>query len=112
MRALRVCAVLALGLAVSSPAWSATLDDCNTLRKHGKRDEAQACFQSLTQGLDPYLRAEGYWGLEMYKEANDTFRDLVDLLTKPALSTAAGGCCCSNASITPMRKMLSMKPLE
>ena len=55
----------------------ATPDDCHTLRKHGHRAEAQACYQSLTQARDPYLRAEGYWGLEMYDEANNEFRAAV-----------------------------------
>ena len=49
-------------LVLTSPAWSSTLDDCNALRKHGKRPEAKACFQTLTKSPDPYLRAEGFWG--------------------------------------------------
>ncbi len=47
------------------------------LRKHGHRAEAQACYQSLTQARDPYLRAEGYWGLGKYDEANNEFRAAV-----------------------------------
>src|SRR5262249_10816036 len=39
--------------------------------------EAQKCFESLTLTRDPYLRAEGYWGLERYQEANDEFRAAV-----------------------------------
>ena len=39
--------------------------------KHGHRAEAHACYESLTQARDPYLRAEGFWGLEMYNEANN-----------------------------------------
>ena len=36
--------------------------------------EAKACYQALTQATDPYLRAEGNWGLEHYVEANAEFR--------------------------------------
>jgi len=70
-----VCAVC---LAGASVCWSATPQDCLNLRKHGRRDEAQKCFQSLTTAHDPYLKAEGFWGLEMYQDANDQFRVAVD----------------------------------
>ncbi len=43
------------------------------LRKHGQHGEAQACYKSLTLTGDPYLRAEGYWGLENYEQANNEF---------------------------------------
>ena len=36
---------------------AATPDDCQTLRKHGHRAEAQGCYQSLAQSREPYLRA-------------------------------------------------------
>src|SRR5579864_1598002 len=61
-------------LASASLAWGATPEDCQALRKHGHRAEAQKCYESLTLTRDPYLRAEGYWGLEMYQEANNEFR--------------------------------------
>ena len=51
--------------------------DCATLRRHGHRTEAQACYQSLTLSADPYLRAEGAWGLELYQDANNEFRTAV-----------------------------------
>ena len=47
------------------------------LRKHGHRAEAQACYELLTRTNDPYLRAEGYWGLGMYTDANNEFRAAV-----------------------------------
>jgi Tfp pilus assembly protein PilF len=53
---------------------AATPEDCQALRKHGHRAEAQKCFESLAASRDPYLRAEGYWGEEMYQEANNQFR--------------------------------------
>src|SRR5712691_12332348 len=51
--------------------------ECAALRRHGHRTEAQACYQSLTLAADPYLRAEGDWGLELYQDANDEFRTAV-----------------------------------
>jgi tetratricopeptide (TPR) repeat protein len=62
------------GLLGASLCWAATPDDCHALRKHGHRAEAQKCYESLSAMRDPYLRAEGYWGLEMYQEANNQFR--------------------------------------
>jgi predicted Zn-dependent protease len=53
---------------------AATPEDCQALRKHGRRAEAQKCFAALAASGDPYLRAEGYWGEEMYQEANNQFR--------------------------------------
>jgi cellulose synthase operon protein C len=50
---------------------------CEALRKHGHRAEAQRCFEGLTKFRNPYLRAEGYWGLGRYEDANDEFRTAV-----------------------------------
>jgi tetratricopeptide (TPR) repeat protein len=61
----------------SGIAPAATPDACATLRKHGRNTEAHACYETLTQQRDPYLRAEGYWGLGMYQQANDQFRAAV-----------------------------------
>src|SRR6202790_1877902 len=60
-----------VGVAPVAPA------DCAALRRHGHRAEAQACYQSLTLAADPYLRAEGDWGLELYQDANNEFRNAV-----------------------------------
>ena len=56
---------------------AATPTDCAAFRRHGHRAEAQACYQSLTLSADPYLRAEGAWGLEFYSDANNEFRNAV-----------------------------------
>ena len=78
MRRARQFAILcALTLAAASAALAATPDDCHVLRRHGHRAEAQACYESLTRARDPYLRAEGDWGLAMYTEANNEFRAAV-----------------------------------
>ena len=73
----RTCAVLALGLAAAGACWGATPSDCQLLRKHGRKAEAQSCYESLTQSREPAIRAEGFWGLENYQQANNEFRAAV-----------------------------------
>jgi len=73
-RMFRSCVLCLMGLLGASLSRAATPDDCHALRKHGHRAEAQKCYESLTAARDPYLRAEGYWGTEMYQEANNQFR--------------------------------------
>ncbi len=73
-RMVRSCVVCLAGLLGASLCWAATPDDCHALRKHGHRAEAQKCYESLSVAHDPYLSAEGYWGVEMYQEANNQFR--------------------------------------
>lgn len=73
-----VCALAALPLSAQ------TLSECRTMRHHGQLGQAQACFGRLANGSDPYLRAEGLWGIEAYKEANDQFRDVVKANPKNA----------------------------
>jgi tetratricopeptide (TPR) repeat protein len=60
---------------ITLPLSAQKLDDCRTLRHHGKLAEARTCFARLAGATDPYLRAEGLWGLEQYQEANDQFRE-------------------------------------
>ncbi len=74
-RQIFLCGIVCLAsMAAASPSRGATPDDCQALRKHGRRAEAQKCYESLTAARDPYLRAEGYWGTGMYQEANNEFR--------------------------------------
>jgi tetratricopeptide (TPR) repeat protein len=77
--------VCAACLAGATLALGATPDDCRALRKHGRRDEAQKCYESLTSGRDPLTRAEGFWGLEQYEEANNQFRTAVNVYPKNAM---------------------------
>jgi tetratricopeptide (TPR) repeat protein len=53
--------------AASTPA------ECAALVHRGRRTEATACYQSLTLSADHYVRAEGYWGLELYEDAKHEF---------------------------------------
>lgn len=73
-RVTRSCVLCLAGLLGASMSWAATPENCHALRKHGHRAEAQKCYESLSVARDPYLRAEGYWGMEMYQEANNQFR--------------------------------------
>jgi tetratricopeptide (TPR) repeat protein len=47
---------------------------CWALRKHGHATEAQGCFEALTRNSNAYERAEGFWGLEQWEQANAQFR--------------------------------------
>lgn len=59
-----------------------TLADCRQHRHYGRLDQAGQCFAGLLASPDSYQRAEGYWGLERYTEANDQFRLAVDAQPK------------------------------
>ena len=80
--------VISLAFLSMSAAWAvasaAVPADCWSLRKHGHRSEAQACFDGLTRSGDAYTRAEGFWGLEVWEQANEQFR----LATQPTNSRA------------------------
>jgi cellulose synthase operon protein C len=69
-----LCSAFLAGAPHAAGAAAATPDACATLRKHGKETGAHACYESLSEQRDPYLRAEGYWGLKMYQDANAQFR--------------------------------------
>jgi cellulose synthase operon protein C len=58
-------------------AASSQPDRCRVAEKHGHRDEAKACFTTLARDANPYLRAEGLWGLRNYSQANEEFRAAV-----------------------------------
>ena len=66
--------LLAALLGSLTAALAATPEGCRALRKHGQTASAQACFEALAGSNSPYLRAEGYWGLEQYDQANEQFR--------------------------------------
>ena len=75
--AVRTWALLAVACVSAAVCLAATPDDCHTLVTHGHRAEAKTCFQGLTQSRDPYIRAEGFWGLQVYDQANNEFRAAV-----------------------------------
>jgi tetratricopeptide (TPR) repeat protein len=81
-----ICAlVLLVAAAAAGTAKAATPADCQALRKHGRRTEARDCFQSLTLARDPYLKAEGFWGLSQFQDANEQFRAAVAQSPKNAM---------------------------
>jgi tetratricopeptide (TPR) repeat protein len=74
----RCSAILVLALAGTgwcgvAPAPS-TPESCRALSKYGQHTEATACYEALSRNGDAYLRAEGFWGLEQYHQANEAFR--------------------------------------
>jgi tetratricopeptide (TPR) repeat protein len=71
---LMVIGSVGYGYAANSP------EACHVLRKHGQQTPAKTCYESLVRSNSAYLRAEGYWGLEEYDQANEQFR----IATAPA----------------------------
>jgi cellulose synthase operon protein C len=76
----KAAAVFVLAMASLGRGWAlpadqvSALSECQSLRAHGHRPEAKSCYESLVRSGSPYLRAEGYWGLEQYEQANEEFR--------------------------------------
>ncbi|MCS7023544.1 MAG: tetratricopeptide repeat protein [Bryobacteraceae bacterium] len=72
--------------AMASPPSAAALAvaECQKHRHYGRRQEARACYTQLSSRRDPYLMAEGLWGLGFYQDANSAFRQAVALHPKSA----------------------------
>ncbi len=80
-------AVLALALPLAAQN---TPQKCEALKRHGDPD-ATPCYRSLTKSSDPGIRAEGFWGIKDYKQANEEFLAALKLKPKdPALWTRRG----------------------
>jgi cellulose synthase operon protein C len=84
MRRIATCLLSFSMCAACAVASAAVPADCWSLRKHGHSLEARACFDGLTRSSDAYARAEGFWGLEEWEQANEQFR----LATQAANSKA------------------------
>jgi cellulose synthase operon protein C len=80
----REALVAAFLLSGTLAARGAVPADCWRLHDHGRRAEAESCFEGLTKSSDAYARGEGFWGLEEWEQANEQFR----LATQPASSPA------------------------
>lgn len=80
----RFAVIPAFLLACAASVHAVVPADCWTQRKQGHHSEATACFETLTRSADPYYRAEGFWGLKEWEQANEQFR----LATQPANSKA------------------------
>ena len=68
MKFVIVFCALASSLLAQSPR------ECRDLLSRGKRVEAKTCFNKLTSSPNPAFRAEGFWGIGAYKEANEQFK--------------------------------------
>jgi tetratricopeptide (TPR) repeat protein len=71
-------------LAFCSLSLATPLDQCRSLRRHGRVQEAKTCFTGLMRSSDPFLQAEGLWAMDRYSEANERFREAVKLQPKSA----------------------------
>jgi tetratricopeptide (TPR) repeat protein len=64
-------------LLIALPLAAATPPECHEWRKRGQTGKADACYRQLSTSTDPYLRAEGLWGLRLYQDANEQFKAAV-----------------------------------
>jgi tetratricopeptide (TPR) repeat protein len=64
--------------ATAFPLAGQTPASCQEHRRYGRLPQAEQCFAALVRSANPYFRAEGYWGLEQFREANDQFRAAVE----------------------------------
>ena len=82
MRPIVPIAVIVVGVTAAHAAVPA---DCWALRKHGQHGETSECFEALTHSREAYVRAEGFWGLEQWDQANEQFRLATQPVSSPAL---------------------------
>ncbi len=67
------------------PGWGAVPgENCKAARHHGQMNEAHACFTALLRSGDAFARAEGYWGLDRFDDANNEFRTAEKSAPRPA----------------------------
>ena len=74
---MRLVASLFLCAAAAVPAFGATAlpgESCRQQHRIGHLSEAMSCFASLSRSGDPLARAEGFWGLRQYDNANSEFK--------------------------------------
>jgi len=64
-------------------------DDCRVMVRHGL--DAQACYTRLSTSRDPFVRAEGLWGLGSLDDAMDAFEAALQAQPKSALVRARYG---------------------
>lgn len=74
----------ALLILAAAAAFAQSPEECRAHRSYRRLAEAQACFEKLALSRDPYLKAEGLWGLGMTRDANDQFRAAVAMRPKDA----------------------------
>jgi cellulose synthase operon protein C len=79
------CGLVVMMFAEVCAAATVTPEGCRALRLHGKKAEATSCFEALGRSGDPYLMAEGYWGLEDWEDAKKEFEVALKMPKSPAL---------------------------
>lgn len=79
---MRIVTLLVLTAAAAMAAETPAV--CLEHTHYGRQREAALCYEGLLGSASPYVRAEGYWGLERYREANDQFRLAVEAEPKNA----------------------------
>ncbi len=73
---------VALAVALPLAALAQAPQACRALYRQGKLAEARECNTRLAKSEDPFLRAQGLWGIRDYQGANAAFREAA--LARPA----------------------------
>jgi tetratricopeptide (TPR) repeat protein len=66
--------LIIVGLLAAVPLAAETPEVCREHDRYGRVDKADICYVTLTDSANPADRAEGYWGLGRYDDANDQFK--------------------------------------
>jgi len=69
--------IVLLLAAASMAGAQGSVAQCEQHKHYGRLEEARKCYEALTFSNSAYLRAEGFWGLEMYQDANNQFKAAV-----------------------------------
>jgi len=84
MKALAAWMLLCAALGAQTP------NECWKNRYYGRNAEAEKCFERLSYSSDPYVKAEGLWGMGYFEDANTTFRGAASVKKTPQVKTRWG----------------------
>ncbi|MBS1824571.1 MAG: tetratricopeptide repeat protein [Acidobacteria bacterium] len=82
--------MLAALLSLCAALGAQTPKECWKNRYYGRNAEADKCFERLSYSSDPYVKAEGLWGMGYFDDANTTFRSAASVKKTAEVKTRWG----------------------
>ncbi|MBL8222679.1 MAG: hypothetical protein JNL62_25800, partial [Bryobacterales bacterium] len=82
--------ILAAWMLLCAALGAQTPNECWKNRYYGRNAEAEKCFERLSYSSDPYVKAEGLWGMGYFEDANTTFRAAASVKKTPQVKTRWG----------------------
>lgn len=82
--------LLAAWLSLCAALGAQTPKECWDNRYYGRNAEAEKCFERLSYSSDPYVKAEGLWGMGYFEDANNAFRAASAISKRPEVKTRWG----------------------